>query len=376
MHTARSQFENFLRNAKVFIVANASTTQGVELKQHSQATSARRAAQADVAVSSHEIDIDVVPSTGRARRSRGTRFGRGAVASALAGAMAASVMFGIALTQRDTANDLSSDSVNNDLALPSAAMDAAQVGFADRSGIASRSEVRSQLSEAIANDEDAERDEAVTEQVVDTQYMEAQGSAEEREAAMAADMLLVEQQEEKLQKEAEEARLKLQEAQRLAAEGSDGSDASFSITPEELAAISSGGGAYPVPGRTREGAGFGATGSWSRYHTGQDFPAPVGTPIYAAASGIVLSPTAGGWAGINTVIQHANGGATLYAHMSRRVVNPGQTVKAGQLIGYVGMTGRTFGPHLHFEYYKPGVTPGKVYSASDPMAFLASLGVR
>jgi len=75
------------------------------------------------------------------------------------------------------------------------------------------------------------------------------------------------------------------------------------------------------------------------------------------------------------VIQHSNGGATLYAHMSKRVVRPGEAVTAGQLIGYVGNTGRSFGAHLHFEYYKPGVTPGDVYSASNPMSFLRSLGV-
>nr|WP_255622043.1 M23 family metallopeptidase [Tessaracoccus sp. OS52] len=130
----------------------------------------------------------------------------------------------------------------------------------------------------------------------------------------------------------------------------------------------------PVKSGYRVGAGFGATGSWSRYHTGQDFPAPSGTKIYAAASGIVLSPTSGSWAGINVVIQHSDG-STLYAHMSKRVVKPGQAVKAGQLIGYVGNTGNSYGPHLHFEYYKPGVTPGDVYSASNPISFLRGLGV-
>ena len=131
----------------------------------------------------------------------------------------------------------------------------------------------------------------------------------------------------------------------------------------------------PLKSNYRVGAGFGATGSWSRHHTGQDFPAPSGTPIYAVASGIVLSPTAGGWAGTNVVIQHSNGGATLYAHMSQRVASTGQAVTAGQLIGYVGNTGRSFGAHLHMEYYSPGVTPGQVYEASDPLAFMRSVGV-
>ncbi|MDO5736171.1 MAG: M23 family metallopeptidase, partial [Propionibacteriaceae bacterium] len=154
------------------------------------------------------------------------------------------------------------------------------------------------------------------------------------------------------------------------------SDAATStVSAADIAAVSSGGGSKPLKSGYRIGARFGATGSWSRHHTGQDFPAAVGTPIYAVASGIVLSPTAGGWAGTNVVISHGNGGSTLYAHMSSRTVSTGQAVKAGQLIGYVGLTGRTFGAHLHMEYYKPGVTPGKVYSASDPMAFIRSLGV-
>ena len=217
----------------------------------------------------------------------------------------------------------------------------------------------------------------------------AAGTASQREAEMAADMDLVEKQAAKLKKEAEEAARRLEEARKAAeaaarakAEGSDSSDSSESgneaavaISAEDLAAVSSSGGSKPLKSGYRVGARFGATGSWSRHHTGQDFPAAVGTPIYAAASGIILSPTAGGWAGTNVVIQHANGGATLYAHMSKRVVSTGQAVKAGQLIGYVGVTGRTFGPHLHMEYYKPGVTPGKVYEASDPMAFMRGLGV-
>ena len=108
------------------------------------------------------------------------------------------------------------------------------------------------------------------------------------------------------------------------------------------------------------GAQFGAVGSWSRYHTGQDLPAPVGTPVYAAASGVIASPNGGGWAGTHVVINHG-GDATLYAHLSSATVGVGQQVSAGQLIGYVGMTGRTFGPHLHWEYYPSASAVGNPY---------------
>ncbi|MDO5683461.1 MAG: peptidoglycan DD-metalloendopeptidase family protein [Propionibacteriaceae bacterium] len=140
--------------------------------------------------------------------------------------------------------------------------------------------------------------------------------------------------------------------------------------------IASGAAASPLPaGRYTVGARWGAVGAWSRYHTGQDLGAPIGTPIHAAANGVVVSPNGGGWAGVHVIIQHANG-STLYAHMASATVRPGQTVTAGQLIGYVGMTGRTFGPHLHFEYYPVGASTSNPYSTSDPYRWLLTQGVR
>jgi murein DD-endopeptidase MepM/ murein hydrolase activator NlpD len=84
------------------------------------------------------------------------------------------------------------------------------------------------------------------------------------------------------------------------------------------------------------------------------------------------SGPAGGWAGTYVTIQHADGFSTLYAHLAAVTVSVGETVSAGQRIGSVGMTGRTFGPHLHFEVYPAGVTPGDVYSAVDPRPWLAA----
>lgn len=323
-----------------------------------------------------DIEIDTLAGPGKARRGQARRFGRGAVASVLAGAVAAATMFGFALTARDAGEDLDSDLVSQDIAIPAAAVSAAEQGFASRSESVSRNAVRTGLTGVLATDTAREREDAIEESALQAYDGLASATAEERDSLVAKDMELVKAQEEKLLKEAEEAKARLEAARLLAEQQSSGQTAELSAaSAADLAAVSSQGGSMPVKSNYRIGAGYGATGSWSRYHTGQDFPAPTGTPIYAVASGIVLSPTAGSWAGTNVIIQHGNGGATLYAHMSSRVVSPGEAVQAGQLIGYVGNTGRSFGSHLHLEYYAPGVTPGDVYSASNPMSFLRSLGV-
>ena len=100
-----------------------------------------------------------------------------------------------------------------------------------------------------------------------------------------------------------------------------------------------------------------------RMHTGIDFGASYGTPIHAAADGVVVSAGPLGGYGNATVIDHGNGLATLYAHQSSIVVAPGQSVRRGQIIGYVGCTGLCTGPHLHFEVRVRG-TP------VDPMQYL------
>ena len=136
-----------------------------------------------------------------------------------------------------------------------------------------------------------------------------------------------------------------------------------------------GGSASPVPGAVI-GAHFGQYGSWSRYHTGLDFRAGFGTPIKAVADGVVLyAGNSGDWAGNHVAIRHAGGVTTMSSHMSSMAVSSGQSVRAGQVIGYVGSTGRSFGPHLHFELYPAGVKYGDVYRAVNPVPFLRSIGV-
>ena len=161
---------------------------------------------------------------------------------------------------------------------------------------------------------------------------------------------------------------------------SSGTSSNSSTVSSDAAASSStpavNGAAAPLAkGSYRIGAAFGATGSWSRYHTGQDFVASSGTPVHADTSGTVISGNVGSWAGNYVVIRAADGSSTLYAHMSNTDVKVGQQVTAGQKIGNVGSTGRSFGAHLHFEYYPSGVTPGNVYSATNPMSYLRSIGI-
>jgi hypothetical protein len=91
---------------------------------------------------------------------------------------------------------------------------------------------------------------------------------------------------------------------------------------------------------------------WGRLHEGIDISAPRGTPIVAAKDGIVIvAGSKAGYGGYgNTVeIKHDDGFTTRYAHLSETVVKEGDTVKAGDIIGAVGCTGRCTGPHCHFE---------------------------
>jgi hypothetical protein len=94
---------------------------------------------------------------------------------------------------------------------------------------------------------------------------------------------------------------------------------------------------------------------YSRMHQGIDYGAPMGSPILAASDGIVNFAGWHGGHGNYVQIRHDGGMGTGYAHMSRIVAHQGAHVRAGQLIGYVGSTGLSTGPHLHFEVFKNNV---------------------
>ncbi len=97
------------------------------------------------------------------------------------------------------------------------------------------------------------------------------------------------------------------------------------------------------------------------YHDGLDIAADMGAPIYAAAAGTVEVAGSNGGYGIYAKINHGNGYQTAYGHMSSLAVNAGQQVAKGEIIGFVGSTGYSTGPHVHFEVMSDGQTIDPYY---------------
>ena len=134
---------------------------------------------------------------------------------------------------------------------------------------------------------------------------------------------------------------------------------------------------FPVIGQAITSSGFGwrlhpILGNWLM-HAGRDFAAPQGTPVVAALSGRVVSSGLAGGYGIAIELEHsAPRRRTLYGHLSELYVKAGQTVLQGEVIGRVGSTGLSTGPHLHFELRQPSnggwqaVDPGTLDLAPPP----------
>jgi murein DD-endopeptidase MepM/ murein hydrolase activator NlpD len=126
----------------------------------------------------------------------------------------------------------------------------------------------------------------------------------------------------------------------------------------------------PVHGRLTSGFGerFHPILGYRRFHAGLDLAASAGTPIVAAADGRVVGAGWRGGYGQEVQISHAGGVDTLYGHMSRIAAHAGELVHKGQVIGYVGSTGLSTGPHLHFEVTKNGrpINPTTVKLSGGP----------
>ncbi|MBC7995179.1 MAG: M23 family metallopeptidase [Rhizobacter sp.] len=127
----------------------------------------------------------------------------------------------------------------------------------------------------------------------------------------------------------------------------------------------------PINGAVGSGFGFRTDPFSGRaaLHTGLDFPGDVGTPIMAAAGGVVRSTDFHAAYGNLLEIDHGNGLTTRYAHASKILVKAGDLVKRGQVVAQVGTTGRSTGPHLHFEVSVEGVlqNPAKFLAGKAPV---------
>ena len=125
----------------------------------------------------------------------------------------------------------------------------------------------------------------------------------------------------------------------------------------------------PTKGLTPISSEFGPRpgpfGGGGEFHNGIDLIGPHGSPIYATATGVVERAAYGGGYGYHVIIKHGYGLETLYAHLSKLAIAPKTKVKRGQLIGYMGSTGRSTGTHLHYSIYHN-------QKAIDPKPFMVS----
>ena len=135
--------------------------------------------------------------------------------------------------------------------------------------------------------------------------------------------------------------------------------ANAQASPPTDAAVSASGFIWPVSGTLTSGFGW----RWGRMHEGIDIAAPSGTPVVASAAGTVIQSGWMGGYGNLVVVDHGGGVATAYAHLSGYATSSGFYVGRGQTVGYVGSTGNSTGPHLHFEVRING-------SPVDPLGYL------
>ncbi len=122
---------------------------------------------------------------------------------------------------------------------------------------------------------------------------------------------------------------------------------------------------WPTSGEVTSGFGWrnSPMGGGSELHPGMDIANSMGAPVVAAADGLVIqSGSAGGYGNI-VQIDHGNGISTIYGHNSRIIVSVGQNVRKGQVVSYVGSTGKSTGPHLHYEVRVNG-------NAVDPIGYM------
>ena len=233
------------------------------------------------------------------------------------------------------------------------------------------------LQEKVANDRtvlegaQAEQEEAKAQQMAAQDELKAQeDEVDKLIAEISAQEDLLEEMEEELNKAAKalDAQIKAKEREYAAQVANVPSESGYLWPlPGGYNTISSlaGGRIHPVTGKPGN-------------HAGIDIPAPSGTNIYAAKSGVVIHAAKGtgsSWSyGNYVIVSHSDGTSTLYAHMSRIGCKEGQTVKQGDVVGYVGTTGRSTGNHLHFEVRSGSTRKDPVNYFKDKALYVQSSG--
>ena len=176
-------------------------------------------------------------------------------------------------------------------------------------------------------------------------YEAAQASMQEQLDKVNEDIMALQVREEEERMEADAAKKREEEAARLAAQTKI-QNSGYSASPTYPGTITDIGLNHPLPG-SYVSSEFGWRAWSGTFHTGIDLAASSGTPIYACAAGTVQYVGWYGGGGQTVIVNHGNGVRTMYEHMSAYAVSQGEQVGAGDVVGYVGSTGNSTGPHLH-----------------------------
>ena len=222
---------------------------------------------------------------------------------------------------------------------------------------------RAELEDALAGQQKAKTELAALEAVLLEQRAEADILLQElmqEEATLSEEYLAMLEQEEALREDllaaqaAYDAARSAEQAALLAQQNQNNAAGSGAVN----VTASTSGFTSPLPSGTWITSAFGPRKhplyGYDGYHTGVDLAAGMGTAICAVAAGTVTIATRQDAWGYYVSISHGNGYGSMYAHMTNYIVSPGDTVSQGQVIGYVGSTGWSSGPHLHFELYING----------------------
>lgn len=234
-------------------------------------------------------------------------------------------------------------------------------------------EAKQMRAEAQAAQEEYEAQSAAAAEEME-RAQEALNEIDAAKSALEAQLAQVNEEIVQLQAKEEAERIAAEEArqrQELArqavanAQFNAGSGQAAEYVDYGTAASTISGWVNPIPSYTRVSNPFGWAGAWDgEYHNGIDLSASMGSTIYAAGPGTVTYVGWYGSGGNAVIVSHGNGVRTIYMHMSGFACSQGQSVSAGDPVGYVGMTGYTTGPHLHFQIEINGtpVDPQNYYS--------------